>query len=216
MIIIRIKLTKVDYDKLAKRFLPDAFSGETESGNLVKRLAGKLLVKDGETSALAKGMLKLIPEQTKGSMAFHLLLRNQEQLKAAMNQVLSRELKGVELQSMSVMETEKAVYDMLKLEIVLKEIDYNQVIAQLLPKLLSNLSAQGDKSEKLAQILIGMGDTPVKMLSAAFELLNQSEKDELLVQLLSIYGEDIVTNLNHMALQQNIAAEVDHIQLTRI
>jgi hypothetical protein len=104
---------------------------------------------------------------------------------------------------------------MLKLELVLKDIDYNSVAEQLLRKFLANKSNQEDKAGKLAKVLLGMGTAPNNMINAALDILTQEEKNEFLVQLISIFSEDITGNLNHIARQQNIAVEVDKVSISR-
>ncbi len=189
MLTIMIKLNKVDYEKLAQRFLP--------------------------AKPFTKGLMKLIPNQVTNSLGYHLVLRNQERFLPMINQALEKALRGVQVATLRFMDTEREVYDMLKLELELKEIDYNSVLTQLLPKLIEGMSSQPGKTGQLGNLLLNLGEKPDRMLSAAFELLSQEEKDDLLVQLFRIYREDILQSLNHMAEQQKIAAEAVEIRLER-
>ncbi len=214
MLTIRMKLIEIDYEKLAERFLPEVFEDDTEETGLTKRLAGKLLVKDGEASPFTRVLLKLIPDQMSNSVAHHLILSNQEQIKLMINQALEKYLQGVSVASLRVLNKERTVHDMLKIEIELNEFDYNSVITQLLPKLLEGMSSQPGNTGRLGKLLITLGEKPDKMLTAALDILTQEEKDTLLKQIFDIYRADIIEGLNHAAEQQNISAIVADVRLS--
>jgi hypothetical protein len=215
MLKLRIKLIEVNYDQIVERFLPEALEGSMESRSLSLRLAGKLLVKDGEASALAKGVLRLIPQQAMGSVAYQLVLRNQERIKETLKQYLIRELPGLFLKEFHIIDTDKAVFDVIKLEVVLEEIDYNTVLRQLVMKLLNNLSQKPDKTGRLAQVLLSLGDAPGEMITAAFALLSQEQKDRLLVELFANYQEEVIESLNHGLEQQGISAKLAKLKVIK-
>jgi hypothetical protein len=208
-------LIRVDYDQIAERLIPEALEGAVESESLSLRIAGKLLVKGGETSSLAKGVLKFIPQQAKGAFAYQLILRHRERIREKLNQLLMRELPGIVLIDLRILDTEKGVYDMVKLEISLREIDYNSVSEQLVIKLLNNMSQKPDQSGKLAQTLLSLGDAPGKMVSAALSVLPQETKDQLLMELFAVYQEEVVESLNHIIQQQGFSAQVSKLKLTK-
>lgn len=208
-------LIRVDYNQIAERLIPEALEGAMESESLSMRIAGKLLVKGGETSSFAKGVLKFIPQQAKGAFAYQLILRNRERIKEELNQLLMRELPGLMLTDLTILDMEKGVYDMVKLEISLMEIDYNSVSEQLVIKLLNNMSQKPDQSSKLAQILLSLGDAPGKMVSAALSVLPQEAKDQLLMELFTVYQEEVVESLNHIIQQQGFSAQVSKLNLTK-
>jgi hypothetical protein len=208
-------LIRVDYDQLAERLIPEVLEGAMESESLSMRIAGKLLVKGGETSSLAKGVLKFLPQQAKGTFAYQLILRHRERIREELNQLLKRELPGLVLADLRILDTEKGVYDMVKLEVSLRDIDYNSVPEQLVMKLLDNLSQKPDKSGKLAQILLSLGDAPGKMVSAALSVLPQEVKDQLLVELSAVYQEEMMASLNHVLEQQGFSTLVSKIKLIK-
>jgi len=211
---IRMKLIEIDYEKLAERFLPELFDDDAEETGLAKRLAGKLLVKDGEASSFTKGLLKLIPNQVSNSVAYHLILSNQECIRLIINQALEKYLQGIAVTSLRFMEAKETAHDELKIQIELKEIDYNSVITRLLPKLLEGISSQPGKTGRLGKLLLTLGEKPEQMLAAALDILTQEEKDKLLKQIFDLYREDLIEGLNHVAEQQNISAVVAVIRLS--
>lgn len=215
MLKLRLKLVKVDYDQIAQRLLPEALEGSDESTSFSMRLAGKLLVKGGETSNLAKGVLKLIPQQAKESFAYQLILRNQERIREMFNQYLLKELDGIVIESLQILDTDKAVYDVIKVEFSLGEIDYNKVFGQLVMKLLANLSQKPDQSGRLARTFLALGDAPGEMVAAALSVLSQEAKDQLLVDLFTNCQEDVLTSLNHVLDQQGISAQVAKLTVVK-
>lgn len=214
MLTIRIKMIEIDYEKLAERFLPELFDHDEEETGLAKRLAGKLLVKDGEASSFTRGLLKLIPNQVSNSVAVHLILKNQERIRLMINQALENYLPGISVASLRFMEVKGTEHDELKIQIRLKEVDYHSVITRLLPKLLEGISSQPGKTGRLGKLLLTLGDKPDQMLAAALDILTQEEKDKLLKQIFDLYREDIVEGLNRVAVQQNISAIVAEIRLS--
>ncbi|MDF2906068.1 MAG: hypothetical protein K0R34_1389 [Herbinix sp.] len=215
MLKIRVMLVKVDYDQIAERFIPDAVEGSLESKHLSMRLAGKLLVKDGETSTLAKSVLRLIPQQAKDSFAYHLVLRNQNKIRESMNQYLMKEFRGLFIENLRLLDTEKAVYDVIKLEVTLNEIDYNQVLSQLAMKMIDNLSQKPEKSGRLAQVFLALGDAPGEMVAAALSVLSQEAKDQLLVDLFKVYQEEVVESVNQALEQQGLSAQIEKLKVIK-
>ncbi len=207
-------MIEIDYEKLAERFLPELFDHDEEETGLAKRLAGKLLVKDGEASSFTRGLLKLIPNQVSNSVAVHLILKNQERIRLMINQALENYLPGISVASLRFMEVKGTEHDELKIQIRLKEVDYHSVITRLLPKLLEGISSQPGKTGRLGKLLLTLGDKPDQMLAAALDILTQEEKDKLLKQIFDLYREDIVEGLNRVAVQQNISAVVAEIRLS--
>lgn len=215
MLKLRVKFVRVDYDQIAQRLIPEALESSEEGNSLSMRLAGKLLVKDGEPSNLAKGVLKLIPRQAKSSIAYQLILRNREKIKETLNQNLIRELHGLFIENLQIIDTNKEGYDVIKLEVTLNEIDYDKVFGQLIMKLLNILSQKPDSSGRLAQTFLALGEAPGEMVAAALSVLSQEAKDQLLIDLVGNSQSDIVERLNQALEQQGISAQVAKLKIVK-
>lgn len=87
---------------------------------------------------------------------------------------------------------------MIELTVLIKSIDYDSIINNILPALSEKL-AQTDKNGPL-QLLFGkfneLSDSAIK---AALQVLPQEVKDELVVSFLENYKEDIIKNINQTA-----------------
>lgn len=216
MLKLKAKLINVNYEKIADRFLPDLFKNITEDSKLSIKIANELLVKNKVTNGIAKGIIKLMPQKTKASITLDIITRNLDEITESINQFFESNQITIRIIDIKIKEGSEAVHDMIKLEVTLDQIDYNSVIATVLPKMLIGMSAKNDKNGELAQLLLGMEEIPVRMLTASLDVLPQDGKDDLLVKILSIYKIDMVSFLNHILSEQQIAADIAAINMVNV
>lgn len=105
---------------------------------------------------------------------------------------------------------------MIKLEVLIKDVDYGDIADKVIPIVLQKLSEKEDKTSKLAKVLSGMKGMPNKIVKAALSVLPQQTKDELAVYFLSEYKEDIVSYVNRMAEDKQIAIEVEEVRIEKV
>lgn len=213
MLKLKAKLIKVNYNKIADRFLPDLFKNITEDSKLSIKIANELLVKNKVTNGIAKSIIKIMPQKVKASITLDVITRNLDKITESINQYFESNQIAILIVDIKIKEGSEAVHDMIKLEVTLDIIDYNSIITTALPKMLMNMSLKNDKNGELAQLLLGMEEIPGRMLTAALDVLPQEAKDDLLVKILSIYKVDIVSFLNHIISEQQIATEVSVINI---
>jgi hypothetical protein len=216
MLKLKAKLIKVNYEKIADRFLPDLFKNITEDSKLSTKIANELLVKNKVTNGIAKGIIKLMPQKAKASITLDIITRNLDEITESINQFFESNQITIRIIDIKIKEGSEAVHDMIKLEVTLDKIDYNSVFATILPKMLTSMSTKNDKNGELAQLLLGMEEIPVRMLTASLDVLPQEEKDDLLVKILSIYKVDILSFLNQVLSEQQIAADISAINLVNV
>lgn len=105
---------------------------------------------------------------------------------------------------------------MIKLEILIRDVDYGDIADKVIPVVLQKLSEKEDKTNKLVKVLSGMKGLPNKIVKAALAVLPQQTKDELAVYFLSEYKEDIVSYVNRMAEDKQIAIEVEEVKIEKV
>lgn len=105
---------------------------------------------------------------------------------------------------------------MIKLDVVLDEIDYNKVIDFILPMLLSNLSKKDNKLGELFAIVSDVDEMTSDMLKAALNTLPQQKKNELIVSILTIYNEDIMNMINKVMDKNNISVSISQVGIENI
>lgn len=208
MLKIRTNLMFVDYNNLADRLLPELFRNVSEESNITLKLANELLVKNKVTNRLAKGVMRIVPQQAKDNVAYELLMRNKEKIVEGINKSLAENNIAIELSQLRMQDPQKSGKDMLKLELTVKDINYNQLIRNFLPKLLNGMAQQEEKQRELAKVFLELKEAPIMMLTAAFDILTQEEKETLTTKLLNLYSEEIMEVLNKKAEEQGISAEV--------
>ena len=96
---------------------------------------------------------------------------------------------------------------MVKIEIVLKNVDYGEIIYKILPDYINKIKDQEDAS-KIIQILSGMVNVPGTIAKAALSVLPQEIKDELLVRVVNIYNEELLEKINTMLSKNELPADV--------
>jgi hypothetical protein len=105
---------------------------------------------------------------------------------------------------------------MIKLEVMIKEVDYGEIADRVVPIVLQKLSEKGDKGGKLIKILSGMKGLPNKIIKAALSVLPKKTKDELAVHFLSEYKEDIISYVNKLAEEKQISIEIDQVNIETV
>jgi len=210
---IKLKIINHDYANIADRFLPDLLQGKVTDHKLSNRIANMLLVKEGSASKFAKGIIKIIPQQTKNNIAYDYITNNKDKIVESVNKYLEDSQTAISVADITIKDPDKVGNDMLKFEIILNEIDYISVIENTLPKLLISMSDKSDKQGELAKVLLDMEEIPIKMIVAALDILPQQAKNDLIVKLQTIYNDDIIKFINNKVIEERIIAEVATIKI---
>jgi hypothetical protein len=104
---------------------------------------------------------------------------------------------------------------MIRIEIRIKDIDYGSISDRVLPVVIKKLNEKGDRSSKLAKLLLGMKDLPGKIVKAALSVLPQQTKEELTVYFLTEYKNDILNYINQLAVQNEVDIDLEDIIIDR-
>lgn len=99
---------------------------------------------------------------------------------------------------------------MVKVEVVIKDADYGDILYRFLPKMLAGMKDKEDAS-KIIQILSGMSNMPGTVAKAALAVLPQDVKDDLLVKVIDSYNEELKKKVNESIQKQGISCEVRDI-----
>lgn len=99
---------------------------------------------------------------------------------------------------------------MVKVEIVIKDADYGEIIYRILPQVLANMKDQEDAG-KIIQILGGMSNIPGTLAKAALAVLPQDVKDELLVKVVDGYHEELKQKVNDILKKEKLPCTVHEI-----
>ena len=105
-----------------------------------------------------------------------------------------------------------SVKGMIKLEVVIDEVDYVKTVEGLLPILLEHLSKQ-EEPAKLTGILLELGELPAQVMSGAIMAIPPEVRDVILAKFLNEYREEISEALTALLVQNRIKAEITSIKL---
>lgn len=103
---------------------------------------------------------------------------------------------------------------MIKIEILLDEIQYGEIADTLIPIIIDKLSSKEDAG-RLIQILDGLDKRPGIVAKAALNLLSENFKEEMAVHFMEKYKDNIKEAINAFAEVNQIKAEVDGIRISR-
>ena len=171
-----------------------------------------LLIPGIDRSAAAKGIVKLVPNSWKDELALLITTLNQEKIIKEVNTQLKRKSINISVAQIDLSKFRTEGSRMLRLEVILDEIDYNGLVKNTVPKILENMAQSKDSNGALAKLLLEK-NLPVKMLTAALDTLSQEEKDELVVSIFNIYKGDIKEALYRVLEQQNISLDIEKLRL---
>lgn len=176
-------------------------------------LVGKL-IPEKWFNPIAKAGIRLLPSKDK--IMIHFITKYRNVIINKINTYCVAEKLPLYIRDMELKQVERGIQNMLRLDAILDEINYNQVIETILPKILENLSKKEDKQGEVVKYLIGMGTATNNMVTAALDTLSQEEKDEMVSTIINIYKEDIVKSINCMIEKQNISSEVSSLHVGRL
>jgi len=103
---------------------------------------------------------------------------------------------------------------MLKIEILLGNIQYGDIAEKLLPKVIENVSKK-ENSGRLAKILDEIKNMSGKLAKGVLNSLSDAVKEEILVYFIEKYRPTIITSVNQLAKDNEIQVEVKNINITR-
>lgn len=103
---------------------------------------------------------------------------------------------------------------MIKIEVLLDEINYGEIADTLIPVIIDRLSERED-SGKLIQILNGLDKLPGSIAKTALNTLPESVKEEVAVYFLEKYKDKMIEFINAFAEENQIQAEVSGIKITK-
>lgn len=104
---------------------------------------------------------------------------------------------------------------MVKLEIVIKDADYGEIIYKILPGVLANMKEKEDVS-KIIQILGSMSNLTGTIAKAALSVLPQDVKDDLLVKVVDGYTDELKEKVNQLLSKEKLPCEIREIWASKV
>jgi hypothetical protein len=215
MKLIRAKLyvNKIDYNTVIDLAMPYIVKELSDKDNFFFDVVTNIISNKGKPSGFSKLLVSLIPN--KNNVAASILPHFDEILKEYLNEQLTKYGVTARIKSIRFDTIERSHGKVLKIEITVDEIDYEQTAVNLIPLLL-NLSEKEDQAGKFARLLLKLKELPANMLTAAIEAIPKWQRDELLADILMEYQEELAKVLNEVIEKNDVKAQVSEIKVVSL
>lgn len=182
----------------------------------LNNILGKIPV-DNPVVGFMKGIVKTIPSIfiPLGSRIFDLPIVKKKIILELNNLFMEKKL-ALKIVGMDIKKVEREVQNMLKIDFLFNEIDYESVLSELLKIMLESNSKKDGEVGDMSRYINDLEELPYNMLQAALETLPQEQKDEIVTQLLRINKNKIVSIINELADKNNIKAELSSMNVTKV
>ncbi len=211
MLRVKAQVEEINYDSLVELMMPYLIKWLSEQDRLFYDVISKLISKEGRPNRFSKFIFSKIPK--KSELAVWILPRFNELLLEYCNTLLTHYQIIGKVMQIKVWTAERSNKSMLKIEIVVDELDYERTADNLLPVILQQLSEKEDESSKLPKLLISLKRLPRQVLQGAIRAIPKEERDDVTALFLNEYKDELTELMNKLLISNNIKAEVQSIHV---
>lgn len=190
---------------------------ELDAKNIDPNNIFEIIPIDNPIFGLLKKLVKTIPSVfiPFGTLIFDVPIVKKKIIQELNNLFIEKKL-ALKIVGMDIKKVEREGQNMLKIDFLFNDINYESVLSELLKIMLeSNSKKDGEVGDTL-RYLVDLEEVPYNMLQAALETLPQEQKDEIVTQLLRINKNKIVSIINELAKKNSIKAELSSMDFTKV
>jgi hypothetical protein len=202
---------RINYKYLLDYWLPKILDNSSSKPGV--SLLKFLFLSNHKPNFFARQLASSLPQELKDTIAVKLISTADQKIIEGMNDAIGKNNITTEVKRLKIQNIVKGGKNMIKLEITLSEINYNELIKRMIPSMLENLER---KDSKIASILSSMGYIPVQMITAALNVLTQDEKNELIAKIATTYEDEISKAITETLHKQHIALDINDISVRNI
>lgn len=210
MLICRLYFKNIDYNSIVSRLMPIITRELSEKDNIFFTLLKKILCKNNKPSGFTKLLVSIAPN--KDELAATLICQNADEIQKYANEALIRFKIAASIKAIRAKTVDKGCDKMIKLEVEIDNIDYEQNITNLMP-LLMDILDKNKITNKAIAILTENSELAEKMVKAAIREIPEDKRDELLADILTEYKQEIINTANRAILKYYIKAELKEIEI---
>lgn len=211
MLRVELYLIDIDYISIISLMMPYLEQWLSKKDNTLLDLLKNIISKKGKPSGFSKFIVNVIPG--KDHIVASLISNNEAVFIEALNESIRKNGVVAKIKELDFNSAEGSNKDMLKIEVTIDEIDYEETIVNLAPMLIQKMSEQEGNSNKLAQLLLSTKDLPVNVLKAAIGAIPKEQRDDLLANILALYKQEISASLNAAIIKNHVKAEIRDINV---
>ncbi|MDF2589542.1 MAG: hypothetical protein K0S41_3383 [Anaerocolumna sp.] len=209
---IEAYIYNIDYKYLLDYWLPRILENNSNN-SLSLAIIRFLLISNHKPNFVAKQLASGLPQELKDTITAKLISTADDKIIDGLNEAIRKNYLTIEVKKMKIRNMVKGGKSMLKIELTLSEINYNELVERMIPTMLENLEK---KDSKIATILSDMGNIPVQMITAALNVLTQEQKNELIAKIVATYNEDISKAVSETMKKQHIAVDIKDILVKNV
>lgn len=209
MIICRLYIKNIDYLSVVERLMPFITRELSDLSNVFTDIIKNIISKNDKPRAFTKILVSLIPN--KDELAVSLLQQYSYDILLYANKALHNLMIIAEIKSIKARTLDKACGRLIKLDIQIDDIDYEQTAVNLMPMTLDMIDKDSKIAGKAISIITKNYKFIEKMLRAALKDLPDDEKNEMLVNILREFRKEIIDAVNQAIVRNGVKAELKDI-----
>lgn len=209
MIICRLYIKNIDYLSVVERLMPFIARELSDLNNVFTDIIKNIISKNDKPRAFTKILVSLIPN--KDELAVSLLQQYSYDILLYANKALHNLMIIAEIKSIKARTLDKACGRLIKLDIQIDDIDYEQTAVNLMPMTLDMIDKDSKIAGKAISIITKNYKFIEKMLRAALKDLPDDEKNEMLVNILREFRKEIIDAVNQAIVRNGVKAELKDI-----
>lgn len=210
MLRMKTEVMHIDYDTLVELMMPHLVHWLTHQDNKLYGVISKMISKQGKPNLFSRVLFSAIPKKTE-IMAWMIPHFN-EMLMEYLNNRLKQYGVIAKVRELNALTIERSSKSMLRIELVIDDLDYEQTADNLLPIFLQQWSEK-EEASRLPNLLIGLKKLPRQVLGAAVRAIPKDQRDELTCLFLNEYKEELTNTLNQLLIKKNMVAEIKEIHI---
>jgi len=209
VIICRLYIKNIDYLSVVERLMPFITRELSDLSNVFTDIIKNIISKNDKPRAFTKILVSLIPN--KDELAVSLLQQYSYDILLYANKALHNLMIIAEIKSIKARTLDKACGRLIKLDIQIDDIDYEQTAVNLMPMTLDMIDKDSKIAGKAISIITKNYKFIEKMLRAALKDLPDDEKNEMLVNILREFRKEIIDAVNQAIVRNGVKAELKDI-----
>lgn len=207
---IIFKVSQLDYNSIASQVLPALL----EKININKDKENKkwvdiLLRFRDLPGKSASAALMFLPQNVKDELAVYLLRSFDSKAVDSVNKFMKDKEMPLTVYQMNVEKKEQ-----IEISLVLADISYEELFIAAYPKMKDKLSGN-EKYGKLFGVLQKIDDPAKGLVNAALGALSQEDKDNLVIDMVSVYEEELVSVINKLADEYGLKLTISGIEIKK-
>lgn len=214
MIVCKLYIKDIDYNSVVERLMPIITKELSDTDNIFCSIIKKIISKNNKPSAITKLMVSIAPN--KDELAVSLLHQYSEDILLYANEALKKLMISANVKSIKARAIQRAGSRLIRLEIAVDNIDYEQTIVNQIPFILKKFSRQSLIACKTGSILTKNFELIESMTRAAIKEIPEEKRDKLLAGFLSEFDKEIKEAIGHIIFKNNIKAEIWDIAIQNI